>query len=627
MALLVAMVIAFVAVGARLVDLQVVSRDHYVQLGLDQRVRRVQLSAERGSIFDRNGNDLAVSVPAQTVWADPRLVRDAKGDAAKLAPILGIDAGDLQSRLSQHDKAFVYLARKVDDSTAAKVKALKLDGVSFLSESKRNYPAGTVAAPLLGFTGIDNNGLAGLETANDARLSGKPGELVFERDPRGREIPTGKRQFTPSQRGQDLVLTIDESLQYETERVLTEEVAATGALHGTAIITDVKTGEVLAMASVDGAANGQPAHPATAAEHNRALTDVYEPGSTNKAITVAGAIEDGLIGPTTLFQVPDSIEISNTRFSDHDSHPVMPWTTADILRESSNIGAILIGQKLGKDRLDQYLRAFGFGTRTGLNFPGEEPGLLLRPDKYSGTSMATVPIGQGLAVTAMQMVDVYATIANGGIAHPPRLIAATVDARGKRHDIARAPSHRVISQRTASLMNDMLQGVVQAGTGTLANVPGYAVAGKTGTSLKAPYSSGQYIASFAGFAPARSPQLAAITVLDTPQTNIYGGTVAAPVFARIMQYALRLEKIPPTDVGATSQAITSPGLTAEATAAVAPTTTAPATGPTTTAPAGPVAPAGTPAAPPATGAPAGTVAPPTTGAPAVPGTVARSPNG
>jgi len=623
------MIVAFAAVVARLVDLQVVSRDHYAQLGFDQRVRRVQLPAERGSIFDRNGNDLAVSVPAQTVWADPRLVRDPKGEAAKLAPVLGVDAGTLGDRLAEKNKAFVYVARKVDDVTAAKVKALRLDGVSFLSESKRNYPAGAVAAPLLGFTGLDNNGLGGLESAKETALAGAPGELVFERDPRGREIPTGKRQFRPSLRGQDLVLTVDESLQYETERVLTEEVGATGAKSGTAIIVDVKTGDVLAMATVDGGVNGQPAHPATAQEHSRALTDVYEPGSTNKAITVAGAIEDGLIGPTTLFDVPYNIQVGDKQFKDHDAHAVMPWTTADILRESSNVGAILIGEKLGRDRLDHYLRSFGFGTTTGLGFPGEEPGLLLPVGRYSGTSMGTMPIGQGLAVTAMQMVDVYATIANGGVLHPPRLIDATVDAKGVRHRIAATPGRRVISTRTAALMNDMLQGVVQNGTGTLASVPGYRVAGKTGTANKAPYSAGQYVASFAGFVPAEAPRLAALTVLDTPQTNIYGGTVAAPAFARIMQYALRLEKIPPSNVADSAKPITSPGISATAQAAAAQAAArAAALNPTTTTTAAVAAPTAAPAAP----APATPAAP--AAAPAVPspapvggGTVAPSPSG
>ncbi|MFN8035898.1 MAG: penicillin-binding protein 2 [Acidimicrobiia bacterium] len=625
-ALLLAMLLAFAGVAVRLVDLQVVSRDHYLQLGLDQRVRRVQLPAERGSIFDRNGNDLAVSVPAKTVWADPRLVGNAKRAADELAPVLGLDAKDLRHRLAQRDRAFVYLARKVDDTTAAKVAGLRLPGVNFLSESKRNYPAGSVAAPLVGFTGIDNNGLGGLETAQESALSGTPGEVVLERDPRGREIPTGKRRFTPSRRGQDLVLTVDESLQYETERVLTEEVGATGAKRGTAIVVDVRTGDILAMVSVDGPSNGQPAHPAVATEPNRAVTDVYEPGSTNKAITVAGAIEDGLVGPTTLFQVPYSLQIADKVFKDHDPHPVMPWTTADILRESSNVGAILIGAKLGKDRLDHYLRAFGFGAETGLRLPGETQGLLPPTYKYSGTSMGTIPIGQGLAVTALQMVEVYATIAAGGVMHAPRIIAATVDAKGTRHDRPFGASRRVVSERTAALMNDMLQGVVQNGTGKLASVPGYSVAGKTGTANKAPYSAGQYVASFAGFVPAQAPRLAAIAVLDTPQTNIYGGTVAAPAFARMMQYALRLEKIPPTDPAASGVPIKSPGLTAAAMAARPPTTTAPATAaPGTATTAAPTAAPGTATTAAPTAAPTGTTPAPATSAPATSAPAAPAP--
>ncbi|HKY76778.1 MAG TPA: penicillin-binding protein 2, partial [Acidimicrobiia bacterium] len=304
---------------------------------------------------------------------------------------------------------------------------------------------------------------------------------------------------------------------------------------------------ILAMANVTGDGAGA-ARPSGPNEHNRAVTDVYEPGSTNKVITMAGALEDGLVQPETKFTVPDKLPMANAVFEDHEPHPPIPWSVTDILVNSSNVGTIMVGQKLGKNRLDHYLRAFGFGTRTGVGFPGEPAGLLLDPDHWYVTSMGTVPIGNGLAVSALQMLQVYTTVANGGLYRPPRLVEATIDADGVRHPVPMAEPRRVISPETAGKLSTMLTKVVQEGTGTNAAVPGYLSAGKTGTARKplegARGYSGNYVASFVGYVPAQDPRLAAVVVLDEP-TPIYGGQVSAPVFARIMQYALRLDRIPP----------------------------------------------------------------------------------
>jgi cell division protein FtsI (penicillin-binding protein 3) len=310
----------------------------------------------------------------------------------------------------------------------------------------------------------------------------------------------------------------------------------------------VQTGDVLAMATVDGPDATHPARPASATDQNRPLTTVYEPGSTNKVITVASAMELGLVNPSTVLTVPDSLRIADATFADHDPHGTVRWTVADIMRESSNVGAIEIGRMVGKDRLDASLRAFGFGSQTPIRFPGESAGLLLDPAKYTATSMGSVPVGNGLAVTAMQMLDVFVTIANDGVSRPPRLVSATIDADGTRHPVTPQPGKRVVSEATARAMRVMLTGVVTGGTGTKAAIPGYPVAGKTGTARKPPYEHPpyRYMASFAGFAPADHPRIAAIVVLDEPGTAIYGGEVAAPVFAQIMRYALRLEHVAPT---------------------------------------------------------------------------------
>ena len=544
-ALLVVMCLAFGAVVARLVMIQGVSPDRYAALGESQRVRAEKRQAERGAVFDRNGRELAMSMPQKTVWANPHLVTDPAGEARLLAPVVNVDQALLQDRLSR-DAGFVYLARKVDDRVARKVAALHLDGVALVDEPKRFNPAGPLAAPLLGSVGLDNEGLSGLELQYDKRLRGEPGELIVERDPTGQEIPAGQREFKAAQRGDDLELTIDRSLQYQTERALGDEIVKSSAKGGIAVVMDPKTGEILAMANLTADPAGGPPKPSM---NNQAVTNVYEPGSVNKVITIAGALEEGLYSPSDVLSVPDALQVSDHLFHDHDPHPLKRWTVTDIMANSSNIGTIMIGQKLGKARIDNYLRDFGLGKKSGLDFPGESAGLLLDPKRWSGTSIGTVPIGQGLAVTALQMLSAYNTIANGGVWVAPQLVKATVDAQGKRQASPAPQQRRVVSAKTADQVSAMLAEVVRAGTGTAAAIDGYTVAGKTGTARKPRegargYKAGAYVATFAGFVPAENPRLSAIVILDEP-VPIYGGLVSAPVFANIAQYALRQFRIPP----------------------------------------------------------------------------------
>jgi cell division protein FtsI (penicillin-binding protein 3) len=541
-AIVVVTVLAFAGIGVRLFDLQARDRSHLSSLGLGQRVRTVSIPAERGNIFDRNGTLLAMSVPQTTIVADPRVIKDPIAYAAKLAPIVQVDQAELEARLSNRKSAFAYVARKVNDETAQRVRNLHLAGISFQEESKRFYPQSTTAAPVIGFTGTDNTGLAGMEYHYDSLLTGTPGSAQVERDPQGNDIPGGERQVKAAKRGQDLVLTIDASLQWNTEQALLQGVTSMDAQGGMAIVVDVQTGDVLAMATVDGASDTEPARVET--EHNRPISDVYEPGSTNKVITMAGAIEEGITTPDSVSTVADSIIVGDKPFDDDEPHPTEEMTTAQILAQSSNVGTIQIARQLGKDRLADYLRAFGFGQRTALNLPGEAAGFTFDASKYTDTSMGAVPIGYGIAVTAMQMLDVYTTIANHGLARPPRLVAATIDADGDRHEEPLPEPHQVVSAQTADAVNGMLQKVVNEGTGWKARIEGYQVAGKTGTARKAPYDTGETNASFAGFAPAGNPRLAAIVVMDAPQGSPYGADAAAPVFQQIMQFALTYERVP-----------------------------------------------------------------------------------
>lgn len=542
-ALLGVLAVLFAVVAARLVQVQAVSRSSYAAVGESQRLRSVVLPAGRGAIFDRNGRDLALSIPQQTIWANPHLVTDPAGAARALARVVGVDERVLRDRLSS-DAGFVYVKRKVDDATAKKVKALDLDGVFFVDEPKRFLPAGDLALPVLGVVGLDNEGLAGLELQYEKRLAGRPGELSVERDPFGHEIPAGQREFVPAEPGDDLVLTLDRSLQYEVERSLRAEIEQANAKGGIAVVMNPRTGEILAMANLSRDPESGRVVPSV---NNEAVTSVYEPGSVNKVITISAAIEEGLVAPDTTLAVPDHLLLGGHVFTDHDPHPVKQWTVTDVMANSSNIGTIMIGQKLGKQRIDAYLRKFGLGSKTGLGFPGEPRGLLLDPAKWSGSSMGSVPIGYGLAATALQMLGAYNTIANGGVWVAPKLVKATVDANGDQHPTPAPARRRVVSARTAEQVNAMLQQVVEHGTGTAAAIDGYTVAGKTGTARKpfaGGYKQGAYMASFAGFVPAEDPQLSAIVVLDEP-VPIYGGTVSAPVFADVAQYALRLFRIPP----------------------------------------------------------------------------------
>lgn len=539
------MAVVFTVLGARVADVQTRSRGYFAALGRDQRQKSVALAAERGGIFDRNGYDLALSLDRQTIWADPRVVEHPAEYAALLAPLVGVDEVELRVRLSQPNSSFAYVARKVEPDVAAAVKKLDLVGVGFAPESKRYYPAGELAAPVLGFVGLDNDGLSGLEDALEGTLAGRPGRVSVERDPTGTDLPGTEHTVQEAHRGVDLVLTLDRSIQYETERALVDQVNAIDAKGGMAIVMDVKTGDILAMATVDGETADSPAVPAPSTQRNRPVTDVFEPGSTNKVVTIASAIEAGIVTPETEIAVPQAIKVDGQKFEDVDAHgPVL--TVADIIRESSNVGTILVARQLGNARFDAALRNFGFGRTTGLDFPGEAPGILLPLSQYNDTSLASMPVGNGLAVTALQMLDVYVTLANNGVARQPRLVAATIDAAGKRLDLPLGTTRQVVSPATAKTMREMLAAVVEGGTGTKAAVPGYTVGGKTGTARKPPYDKPpyRYVASFVGFAPVDNPRLAAIVVLDEPGKQFFGGTVAAPVFSQIMQHALAVERVP-----------------------------------------------------------------------------------
>lgn len=551
--MLVGMLFLFSLLLVRVAELQTVSPERYVAFGERQRVRSIDLPAARGSILDRNGEDLALSVNQTTVYANPLEIDDPLAVAAHLAPVLGMDQAELDDKLSS-DAEFVYLVRQQPDELGARVSDLDLPGIHLMDEPTRFAPSGDLARSVIGSVGVDNTGLSGVESQYDRNLTGTPGELTVERAPDGETISSGERHLVPAQQGDSLVLTLDRGMQFEAERALTQQVDATGALGGIAIVSRVSTGEVLAMANVDATQNEDGSRgPAVPSSNNRAVTAMFEPGSVNKVVTMAAALDEGVVEPSTRFMVPDGLQVADHRFTDHDPHPVMNWSVNDILTQSSNVGTIMVAQELGAPRLDDYLGRFGFGHETALGFPNEASGITLPLDEWSGTSIGSIPIGQGISVTALQMLAAFNVIANDGVYVSPRLVLARVADDGTRQPVAAPPDHRVVSTSTARQMSTMMMSVVDTGTGTSAAIPGYRVAGKTGTARKPQESGGyedgegnyHYVATFAGFVPADDPELSMIVVLDEPTSSIYGGEVSAPVFAQLGQYALARYGIAP----------------------------------------------------------------------------------
>jgi len=552
-AVLIVAVLAFGVVAYRVATIQVLRPDALVAFGEDQRTRSTVVDAPRGSILDRNGAQLALSVPSATIEANPQLIADPWGAAQALSPVLGIDAMSLAETLAE-DSSFEYLGRQLDREIGEQIEALDLDGITVTQEPARANPSGDLAHALLGTVGIDQDGLSGLESQYEDVLAGEPGAVEVERDPQGNTIASGNNHYDAADQGEDLQLTIDREVQYEAERLLAEQVEATGARGGTVIVSRPGTGELLAVANIDAYDDeaGTFIDPVPASE-NRAVTAVFEPGSVNKVITLSAALEEGVVTPETSALVPDSLQVGDHLFSDSHPHDTVAMTTREVLTESSNVGTIQIAQQLSPETIDRYIRAFGFGEATAVDFPAESPGILLPTDEWSSTSIGTIPIGQGVAVTSLQLLEAFNVIANGGRYVAPRLVAGTVGADGELEAAPRVEPRRVVSETTADQMTEMMTGVVDDGTGEEAAVEGYPVAGKTGTARKPQPGGGyedeggnyRYVATFAGFVPANDPQLSIVVVIDEPAGDYYGGGVAAPVFSRLAASVLQAYRIPP----------------------------------------------------------------------------------
>jgi cell division protein FtsI/penicillin-binding protein 2 len=544
--LLFAVFLALLALAAvRTLYLGTVRGEALARAAVTQQAATVDVPARRGTIVDRKGVELAVSEPASDVSATPYLVKDAARVARRLAPVIGREETELLRALTRRDTGFVYLARALPAGRARRVEKLQVPGLTVTPANRRVYPRAWLASQVLGTVGTEGQGLSGLEYAHDAKLRGRAGERYVVRDALG--DPISVRERKAAKPGARLTLTIDADIQDEVERALATLGAKFTPEGATAVVMDPRSGDLLALANwprVD--ANDWKGAPEYARQ-NRAVGFNYEPGSTFKAFPVAGALETHEVTKDTRFDLPPQIQVADRTIGESHERGFVNLSTAEILAQSSNVGAIKIGRdKLGAKRFDQWVRRFGFGRPTGVDLPGEETGQVLPLERYSGSSMGNLPIGQGISVTPMQMATAYAAIANGGVLRPPRTVRA-IDGVPQ----PRARGRRVISQATAAELRGMLEGVLApGGTASEVKIPGYALAGKTGTANKVDeatglYSESRYISSFVGFAPADRPRLLVAVMVDEPKGAIFGGQVAAPAFGQITNFALRYLKIPP----------------------------------------------------------------------------------
>lgn len=560
----VVLLLGWIGLGYRLFQVQAVHAAEYAGDGADQRVRHEALPAARGTIFDRDGVELAVTVNAVTVIANPSQVADPALAARLLAPLVQVDEATLHSRLSR-DGQFAYVVRRIDRTSADRVKTLVdqvgLAGISLIEEPHRVYPGGTLAAQILGFVrGDDQVGLEGLELSFNQQLTGVPGTQVVERDRYGTPIPQGQLLIEPAVPGSDLVLTIDRQIQFATETALAETVAATNAVAGTVVILEVDTGEVLAMANMPAFDPNDFTASPIEAFRNRAVADVYEPGSTLKVVTVAGALEEGIVAPVTELQLPGELQIHDKVYTDVERTEPTTMSVAEIVAKSSNIGTIKIQSLLGNARHHDYLDRFGMGDPIDLGLPAVAPGLLHPLHDWCETTCGpSTSIGYRVDVTPLQMAAAFNAIANDGVWVEPTLVKQVIDGDGQIHEPDKK-ERPVVSKETALLMREMLKGVVADGTGWRAAVDGYAVGGKTGTTEKlipgVGYSKTARIASFIGIAPIDRPEVVIAVVLDSPHGEVamgngtttrleFGGVSAAPLFAELAGITLNQLGVPP----------------------------------------------------------------------------------
>ena len=531
----------------RLVQLQVVRYGEFTQRAARQQQRTVEVSPRRGVIYDRTGKELAMTINVDSVFAVPSEIPDPATAASLIAKVFGSPPQEILAKI-QSSRNFAWIARKIEANQSARIRALNLKGIYFQKESKRYYPKRELAAPVLGYVGLDDEGLGGIERTYDERMRGKPGKMLVSVDARQRSLGRVERQ---PQQGDSVVLTIDEKIQYIAERELERSIEQNKAEAGMVVVQNPQTGEILALASRPSFDPNAFRSATPDALKNRAVSDIYEPGSTFKIITVAAALEEKLTTPDEVIDCQmGSITIFGRKI--HDHKPFGDLTVSQIMQQSSDVGAIKLALRLGDQRFDHYIREFGFGSQTGLELPGETRGMAKPASRWTKSSIGSIAMGQEIGVSAVQLVSMVSTIANDGVYTPARIVAGTIAPRGTPQTLVFKPGmqRRVLSPLTSVEMKKILEDTVLFGTGKKAILDGYTSAGKTGTAQKVDpatgrYSATKYIASFAGFAPVNKPAITISVMIDSPYgSRHHGGDVSAPLFGRIAQQVLAYMNVP-----------------------------------------------------------------------------------
>jgi cell division protein FtsI (penicillin-binding protein 3) len=554
--------VGFAAVAGRLAYLQVFRHAELTARAEQQQESVITLEPKRGTIYDRMGRELAVSVDVDSIYGVPSAVNNPRSLAQRLSLILREEPRSLERKLS-NARSFVWLSRKVDPAKVERIKSLGLrKEVGFLPESRRFYPKKALAGPVLGFTSVDNEGLEGIEREYDKVLRGVSGRIVAEKDAFGRMVfPGGPGyQYKLPKPGKDVVLTIDEVIQHVAEKELDRALVEARARGGVCIVMNPQTGELLALSVRTGPHSRGAFNPNTPQQYrpaewrNRAVTDAFEPGSIFKAVLAAAALEEKAVYPQERVDCSaGSIKVADRVIRDAHKNGVLTFT--DVIAESSNVGTIKVSLRLGKERFSKYINAFGFGRKTGVDLPGEIPGLVKDYRLWSGVSIGSIAIGQEIGVTPLQMAAAYGAIANGGTLMRPYIVSEIVDQDGREgKKFGPQPAGRAVSEETCRKLNKILQRVVESGTGQKAHLAGYTAAGKTGTAQKIDqrtglYSKEEYVSSFVGYAPASAPKLLVLVMIDSPEGAVWGGSVAAPVFRAVAEQSLAYLQVPPDDMG------------------------------------------------------------------------------
>ena len=551
--MLVALSISLWAVGisVRLLQLQVLSRPSFEKQAARQSERTINIDPRRGAILDRQGQPFAVSVDAESVYAVPQDVDDPRAVSLQLARALGADAAgkkEIQAQL-QKNRAFVWIRRKVDPGTARAVRDLGLPGIGFVTENRRYYPKKDLLSQVLGYVGLDNAGMSGIEYGFDSEMRGRAAKVVVRTDARRSPLEVIEK---PSTEGHSVVLSIDEAIQYAAEIELEKAVAETGSIAGTVVVMEPKTGEILALANRPTFNPNKFGAYSSARWKNRAVADAFEPGSIFKIITAAAALQEKVVSPDEIIDCGGGgIDIGGTRINDH--HVYFDLRFREVISKSSDIGVIRVAQRVGRENFNRYVRDFGFGQQTGVDLPGETAGILRPTNKWSALSLASISFGQEIGVTALQVASAVSAVANGGYLMKPIVVREVQDRNGRTVKAWKPVAiRRVLEPETIDVLTDLLKGVVRDGTGKRAAIPGFTVAGKTGTAQKVDangrYSMIDHVASFVGYVPASRPAIVVLVSLDTPKgPKNEGGDVAAPLFARVAERALRQLAVAPDD--------------------------------------------------------------------------------